>query len=116
MRESDDVVVASVPTLGRAGSTLLSAAIDAKQYKCGTHRARRNDEGRCVIIDEAHHATAATYRRILDHLGVFSQAGVCAAARLTARQDSHVKLWGCSATVRRHDGVALGAVFDKARS
>ena len=25
-----------------------------------------------------------------------------------------MQLWGCSATVRRHDGVALGAVFDKA--
>ncbi len=50
-----DVVVASVPTLGRAGSTRLEG-FDRTHFKC-------------IIIDEAHHATAATYLRILDHFG-----------------------------------------------
>jgi ATP-dependent helicase IRC3 len=50
-----DVIVASVPTLGRAGSTRL-ADLRAESFKA-------------VIIDEAHHATASTYLRILDHLG-----------------------------------------------
>ena len=81
-----DVIVASVPTLGRAGSKHLEQ-LNASEYKL-------------VIIDEAHHATASTYLRILDHFGVRSD-------------NSHVMLFGCSATVTRHDGVKLEAVFDK---
>lgn len=80
-----DVVVASVPTLGRANSKRL-ARFDPREFKC-------------IIIDEAHHATASTYLRVLDHF--------------KARDpDSWIMLWGCSATLRRHDGVSLGAVFD----
>jgi ATP-dependent helicase IRC3 len=52
-----DVVVASVPTLGRRGA----------------QRLKRLDPNRFfgVVVDEAHHATAATYRRVLDYVGVF---------------------------------------------
>lgn len=81
-----DVVVASVPTLGRAKSARIER-FDPAEFKC-------------IVIDEAHHATASTYLRILDYFG--------------ARDDeSAIKVWGCSATLRRHDGVSLGAVFEK---
>ena len=48
-----DVLIASVATLGRSGSAHLSQ-LDPSLFKC-------------IIIDEAHHATAATYLRVLDH-------------------------------------------------
>ncbi|KAI8060876.1 P-loop containing nucleoside triphosphate hydrolase protein [Gongronella butleri] len=78
---STDVVVASVQSLGRHDSARLER-YDPAEFKA-------------VLIDEAHHATAATYLRILDHF-------------LTP----DLFVWGCSATVRRHDGMKLGHVFD----
>lgn len=52
-----------------------------------------------IIVDEAHHATSSTYRRIFEYFDVENpESGTC--------------LWGCSATFRRHDGTALGLVFD----
>ncbi len=50
-----DVVVGSVPTLGVLGSKRLGR-LDPEAFKC-------------IIIDEAHHAAAATYGRILQHFG-----------------------------------------------
>ncbi|KAF9133636.1 hypothetical protein BGX30_012212 [Mortierella sp. GBA39] len=47
----------------------------------------------------AHHAAAASYGRILEHFG----ADV---------PKTHIFVYGCSATVRRHDGLKLGEVFD----
>ncbi|KAJ3070894.1 hypothetical protein HDU98_006095 [Podochytrium sp. JEL0797] len=84
--ESCDVVVASVATLGNAISTRRQN-YDPKQFKC-------------VIIDEAHHASATTYTRLLTHLGALSDA-------------SHLLVWGCSATLRRHDGRSLAPVFQE---
>ena len=81
-----DVVVASVPTLGRKGSARL-ARLDPEQFYL-------------LIVDEAHHATAETYRRILDHFGVFQENGV----RL---------LVGFTATPKRGDGAGLDAVFQE---
>ncbi|KAI8384977.1 P-loop containing nucleoside triphosphate hydrolase protein [Radiomyces spectabilis] len=80
-----DVVVASVPTLGRQSSERL-LRYDPSQFKT-------------IIIDEAHHAAAATYTRILQHF----QA---------TQPESHIFIWGCSATVRRHDGVSLSGAFE----
>ncbi|KAF7728368.1 hypothetical protein EC973_006176 [Apophysomyces ossiformis] len=82
--ESSDVIIGSVQTLGRTGSTRLEQ-YDPSQFKT-------------IIIDEAHHASASTYNRILDHFGA-------------TKSDSHIFLWGCSATVRRHDGISLGTIF-----
>lgn len=53
-----DVVVASVPTLGRSGSPRLSK-FSPTHFKA-------------IIIDEAHHSTSSTYLRILDHFGAVS--------------------------------------------
>lgn len=81
-----DVVLGSVPTLGRKGSLRLSS-LDPSEFKA-------------IIVDEAHHVTAATYLRVFDYFGCRESGGP-------------VHLWGCSATLRRHDGVSLGAVFDQ---
>jgi ATP-dependent helicase IRC3 len=52
-----------------------------------------------VVLDEAHHATAETHRRVLEHVGGF-------------RDDGPLVL-GVTATAERADGVALGAVFEE---
>ncbi|KAG0335292.1 hypothetical protein BG004_000057 [Podila humilis] len=82
---SADVIVASVPSLGRLGSPRL-LQYDPRQFKC-------------IIIDEAHHAAADSYGRILKHFG----ADV---------PNTHIFVYGCSATVRRHDGLRLSDTFD----
>eukprot|EP00123_Amoebidium_parasiticum_P002294 comp13545_c0_seq1/m.9116 comp13545_c0_seq1/g.9116 ORF comp13545_c0_seq1/g.9116 comp13545_c0_seq1/m.9116 type:complete len:701 (-) comp13545_c0_seq1:108-2210(-) len=79
-----DVVVASVQTLGRKNSPRLQR-YDPDEYKL-------------IIIDEAHHSTADSYLRILDHFGARDPK-------------SHIKVWGCSATLKRNDRVALGHVY-----
>lgn len=48
-----------------------------------------------LIVDEAHHAPAATYRRVIDH---YTHAGL--------------KIMGLTATPDRADEAALGAVFE----
>ncbi|KAI7891280.1 P-loop containing nucleoside triphosphate hydrolase protein [Mucor mucedo] len=81
-----DVIIASVPTLGRANSAKIEN-YDPSLFKA-------------ILIDEAHHAVASTYMNILTHFGVYEP-------------DSKMLVWGCSATVRRHDGLGLSDVFDK---
>jgi superfamily II DNA or RNA helicase len=80
------VVIASVPTLGRKGSARL----------------RRLDPDRffLIVVDEAHHATAATYKRILKHFKVFDP-------------ETQKLLVGFTATPKRGDGVGLDAVFQE---
>ena len=48
-----------------------------------------------LVIDEAHHATGDSYRKVIDHFCSFS----------------HCKLLGVTATPNRADELALGAVF-----
>jgi ATP-dependent helicase IRC3 len=81
-----DVIVASVPTLGRSNSSKIQN-YDPNLFKA-------------ILIDEAHHAVASTYLNILNHFGV-------------DEPDSNILVWGCSATVRRHDGLSLSDVFGK---
>ena len=80
------VMVASVPTLGRKGS----------------NRLRHLDPDRffLIVVDEAHHATATTYRRILEYLGVFEP-------------DTRKLVVGFTATPKRGDGQGLEAVFEE---
>lgn len=78
------VIVGSVPTLGRSGSKRL-ATLDP-------------DEFSIVVVDEAHHAVARTYRAILEHFHVFDKGDRF--------------LVGFTATPRRGDGEALGTVFE----
>jgi ATP-dependent helicase IRC3 len=84
--EDSDVVVASVPTLGRRGTQRLT---------------RFNpDQFSIVVIDEAHHAAADSYRRIVEHLGLFNA-------------DTNKLLVGFTATPKRSDGIGLDAIFDE---
>jgi ATP-dependent helicase IRC3 len=84
--EDSDVVVASVPTIGRRGSRRL-AGLDPDQFSI-------------VVIDEAHHATAETYQRIVQHLGLKAP-------------DTKKLLVGFTATPKRSDGIGLDAIFDE---
>jgi len=81
-----DVVVASVPTLGRKGSRRLRR-LDPENFYL-------------IVVDEAHHATAATYRRVLDYFGLFDSG-------------SKRLLVGFTATPKRGDGQGLDAVFEE---
>ncbi len=83
---SCDVVVASVPTLGRKESKRL----------------RRLDPDRfyLIVVDEAHHATAKTYTRVLEYFGVLEQ-------------NTRKLLVGFTATPKRGDGQGLDAVFQE---
>jgi superfamily II DNA or RNA helicase len=81
-----DVVVASVPTLGRRGSKRLQR-LDPDRFFL-------------IVVDEAHHATAATYRRVLEYFGVFEA-------------DTPKLLVGFTATPKRGDGQGLDAVFQE---
>lgn len=53
-----------------------------------------------IIVDEAHHAAASTYRKILDYLGVF-------------KQFNQPLLLGVSATLERADGTKLSSIFEE---
>jgi superfamily II DNA or RNA helicase len=79
------VVIASVPTLARSGARLSRL---------------QPDEFSIVVVDEAHHAVAPSYRRIFDHFGLF---------------EPHVSryLIGFTATPRRGDKQGLGEVFEE---
>jgi len=83
---TSDVVVASVQTLGRKHSSRLS---------------RLNpDEFYLIVVDEAHHAAAPSYRRILGHFGVFDR-------------DTTKLLVGFTATPKRGDSIGLDSVFEE---
>jgi superfamily II DNA or RNA helicase len=77
-----NVVVASVQTLARANRLRQIFA-----------------NFNTVVVDEAHHGTADTYRRILEHVGSFSDDGP-----LTV---------GFTATPERGDKSGLGQVWDR---
>jgi len=64
----------------------------------GDARMKRFDPGEfsLVIIDEAHHATAPTYRRVLGHY----------------HQNPNLRVLGVTATPDRHDEKALGQIFE----
>ena len=74
------IVVASVQTLSRPNRL-----------------AQLGGDFEIVVVDEAHHAPAASYRTILDHLG---------------RADPAPFVLGVTATADRGDGVGLGDVFE----
>ncbi len=83
---SCDVVVASVPTLGRKESKRLKRLDPDRFY--------------LIVVDEAHHATAKTYTRVLEYFGVFEE-------------DTRKLLVGFTATPKRGDGQGLDAVFQE---
>lgn len=80
-----DVIVASVASM----SEKRLARYHPKQFDC-------------IIIDEAHHAAASSYARILKYFESEKHD-----------PESKTMVWGCSATLRRQDGRALSSAFDK---
>ena len=80
------IYVKSVATLGRKGSSRI--------FKYNPH------DFKAIIIDEAHHAVTPSCQQILNHFSVFDQ-------------NSHIILWGCSATLQRNDNMALNPTFKK---
>ncbi|KAF8535630.1 P-loop containing nucleoside triphosphate hydrolase protein [Trichophaea hybrida] len=83
-----DITIASVASLvskNRVGK------FDPKMFKL-------------ILIDEAHHAIAASYRQTLDHFGVLDM-------HEGSHEDKPVVV-GVSATLSRSDGLALGKVLD----
>ncbi len=85
-----DVVIASVPTIGRAGSQRI---LKFKKEEFGL-----------IIVDECHHATSSTYVNIFKHFDVLKgEAG----------EANNRVLLGCTATPSRADKVGLDKVFDK---
>ena len=81
---SSQVVVASVQTASK-----LKRLNSLKEQNFGL-----------LIIDEAHHATSASYQKVIEELGFF--------------QDNPYKLLvGVTATPKRSDGIGLKVVFQK---
>lgn len=89
-----DVIVASVPTLGRKGSERLARFVKRGQIKT-------------IITDEAHHAAAQSYLNIYKELGfIRDKQGYLH----TSEECLHV---GFTATPQRSDGLGLEKVFDE---
>lgn len=111
-----EVVIASIQTLAARGFTRLKRLIERRTF-------------RLVIIDEAHHAAADTYRTALVHLGFLppEDAGEtentdAPEAAQVAKLETSLAAWdliaprdrflvGVTATPNRSDAVGLGCVF-----
>jgi ATP-dependent helicase IRC3 len=85
-----DVIIASVPTLGRTDSKRLTK-FNPKDFDT-------------IVVDEAHHSSAKTYKNILDYFGV-----------LKGGQDwnKDCLLLGCTATPSRNDNMGIDQIFDE---
>lgn len=84
-----DVIIASVATLGRAGSERI------KKFNV--------DEFGLIVIDESHHATASTYSNILDYF--------CSSS--STEKPTSPLLLGVTATPNRADNRGLDGVFQE---
>jgi superfamily II DNA or RNA helicase len=98
--EKPDVEMADL----RASTTLYGKArfvVSSVQTQCAGRDGGRMgrfhpEEFAVLVVDEAHHATSPTYRRVIDHY----------------RQNPALKVLGCTATPDRHDEQALGQIFE----
>jgi ATP-dependent helicase IRC3 len=81
-----DVIIASVASLGRKGTSRI------EKYNW--------DNWDKVIVDEAHHTPANSYRNVLDFAAVM-------------RPDTKKLLLGVTATTQRADGKALADIYKK---
>jgi ATP-dependent helicase IRC3 len=111
-----DVVIASIQTL---------AAMKFRRLK----RLLQQHTFRLVIVDEAHHAAAASYRTALVHLGFLPPADASESEELeaadfddVAKMEAALRGWdqvapkdrllvGVTATPNRSDAIGLGCVF-----
>ncbi|KAF8078675.1 P-loop containing nucleoside triphosphate hydrolase protein [Lyophyllum atratum] len=83
------------------------------QTLLNTNRLKKFDprQLKAIIIDEAHHAAAPSYRRLLSHfdLNIKHPDPTYELPTLTHT----IPIIGFSATFSRHDGLALGSVFER---
>lgn len=87
----DTFVVASVATIGRATASSIARlqSFDPAEFDA-------------IVIDEAHHAPADSYQRVINHFG------------LAHGQDNQGRLLlGVTATTKRGDGKGLDTTFDE---
>jgi superfamily II DNA or RNA helicase len=90
------IVVSSVQTLGRRGSS----------------RINKFDDFRVIVIDEAHHCTeGGLYARVLDHFGLGPGTYTNSSDLPSYRRDLRL-LVGVTATPNRGDGRGLQGFFD----
>ncbi len=87
---NDDVIIASVATIGRAASPRLLAFIP--------------ENFSTIIIDEAHHASASSYRTVLKHFGVLKEEN---------DTNKSILLLGLTATPNRSDNQGIDHIFDE---
>ncbi len=79
---------------------MVPCVVASVQTLCRESRLQRlTPDFSTIVVDEAHHAVADSYRRILDHCGAFEDAGP-----LTL---------GVTATPKRGDDVGLDSVFQE---
>ncbi len=81
-------------------TTLVGPNSDTHVYTPTPSDAKKITDAKLVIVDEAHHTTAASYLRILESLGCLAE-------------DTEVLTIGFTATPDRADGVGLGRVFEE---
>ena len=111
-----DVVIASIQTLAARKFARLQRLLKRHRFPV-------------VVVDEAHHAAASTYRTALVHLGFLPPADATEATEIESASFEDVEtmtkaltgwdavapkdrlLVGVTATPNRSDGIGLGAVF-----
>jgi len=99
-RDVDDTLSVGIEQADRSAldAQVVLASVQTLQGKRLT--ALAPEQFNLVVVDEAHHAVAPSYRRIFEHLGVFAPG--------TAKL-----LVGFTATPRRGDKQGLGQVFEE---
>ncbi|KAK0554004.1 putative ATP-dependent helicase IRC3 [Tilletia horrida] len=93
-----DVTVATAQTLSRSPDRLEKF---------------NPDHFKGVIVDEAHHAAAPSYVTILSHFDPQVAVHVQQRSEPDSPQSTRLPIIGFSATFARHDGIALGKVFQR---
>ncbi|KAF9650534.1 P-loop containing nucleoside triphosphate hydrolase protein [Thelephora ganbajun] len=103
-------------------SGLADVTVATFQTLLRTPRLQKFDPAglKAIIVDEAHHAAAPSYRHILSHFNssiknphAVKDAEDETAGSAVAPTKHSVPIIGFSATFSRHDGLALGSVFDR---
>lgn len=84
-------IIFKTPVVAATVQTLISGKGDYRRMQ----RFDPNDFG-LLVIDEGHHGTAASYRKVIEHFS----------------QNPRLKILGCTATPDRADEEALGQIFE----
>jgi ATP-dependent helicase IRC3 len=87
---NDEVVIASIASIGRSDTSRLQN-FNPKEYST-------------IIIDEAHHASAETYKNVLRYFGVLKN---------DSDWNREILLLGVTATPKRNDNNGIEEIFDE---